>query len=197
MADDDFFDSEIQDKAARKLKRRNEAVHVPGEPEPPKDLSEALQRIRRKPDIPLRPGETPLDAVYRMVSEMDDEQLNTTLDLQSAREKVLDRLPDSTRQQHELYEAALLRLAEEHQEIEAQQVDDFLDQAVRWLENKWGSQPCPYCQHIEWQVGTPLEISVGAEETMSPAFPVMCGNCGQTTLVNAIRAGLIPDLGGE
>jgi hypothetical protein len=28
---------------------------------------------------------------------------------------------------------------------------------------------------------------------MSPAFPVMCGNCGHTTFVNAIRAGLLPE----
>jgi len=32
---------------------------------------------------------------------------------------------------------------------------------------------------------------------MSPAFPVMCGNCGHTTFVNAIRAGLLAEDGND
>jgi hypothetical protein len=71
----------------------------------------------------------------------------------------------------------------------------ILQAAIAWIEEKWGDQQCPYCQHVEWQVGTPLEITASNGEVMSPAFPVMCGNCGHTTFVNAIKAGLSPETG--
>lgn len=89
--------------------------------------------------------------------------------------------------------AALERIAEAQQARMEREEADQLQQAIRWIEEKWGQQPCPYCQHIEWQVGTPLELQASEDEVMSPAFPVMCGNCGHTTLVNAIRAGLLPE----
>jgi hypothetical protein len=72
-----------------------------------------------------------------------------------------------------------------------------VENAIAWVREKWGERPCPYCQHLEWQVGTPLEIPLASGEvmspTMSPTFPVMCGNCGNTVLVNAILAGLVPE----
>ncbi len=87
------------------------------------------------------------------------------------------------------------RLLEQHQQKKEEEESEAqrLQAGIRWIEEKWGEQPCPYCEHVEWQVGTPLEISLAGEEVMSPAFPVMCGNCGHTTFVNAIRAGLNPE----
>jgi hypothetical protein len=68
------------------------------------------------------------------------------------------------------------------------------DAAIDWLRKKWGDHACPYCDHVQWEVGSTLSVRLETGETMSPAVPVMCGNCGQTTLVNAIRAGIVPEV---
>jgi hypothetical protein len=86
------------------------------------------------------------------------------------------------------------RQSKEEQEQERQRIEsELIDRAISFLQNKWGERPCPYCEHVEWQVAGPIELSVSGDEAMSPAFPVMCGNCGHTTFVNAIRAGLLPE----
>jgi hypothetical protein len=94
-----------------------------------------------------------------------------------------------------LAKATAARLIEQHEQKRREA--DRLQTAIRWIETKWGDQPCPYCQQTEWQVGTPAEIALAGDEVMSPAFPVMCGNCGHTTFVNAIRAGLLSEPEGE
>jgi hypothetical protein len=71
--------------------------------------------------------------------------------------------------------------------------------AISWLARKWGEEakPCPYCGTAAWHVGTPQYIDVGfghgepGFSTMSPTFPVMCSNCGNTVLINAVLAGLV------
>jgi hypothetical protein len=88
---------------------------------------------------------------------------------------------------------ALRALIEKKRERDAERDHELLEAAIEWLKDRWGSQPCPYCQQTEWQVGTPLEIAVGKDGAMSPAFPVMCGNCGHTTFVNAVVSGLLPE----
>jgi hypothetical protein len=88
---------------------------------------------------------------------------------------------------------AIARLSVQQKQSEERAETELLQAGIRWIESKWGDQPCPYCKHVEWQVGTPLEINLSEGEFMSPAFPVMCGNCGHTTFVNAIRAGLLPE----
>lgn len=70
-------------------------------------------------------------------------------------------------------------------EAEQQQIAS----AIEWLRSKWSDRPCPYCAATEWQVGVPLDIELGGGEMMAPMVPVMCGNCGQLALVNAIVAG--------
>lgn len=69
----------------------------------------------------------------------------------------------------------------------------LVGRAIEWLERKWGERPCPYCGVVDWLVGTPLEVGVEGDDAMSPAFPVMCGNCGQTVLVNAVVADLVDE----
>jgi len=98
-----------------------------------------------------------------------------------------------TVEQRELLTAIREKLDQERQKEAQRQEQELLEEAIRWVESKWGSQPCPYCQQVKWQVGTPLELSALNGEVMSPAFPVMCGNCGHTTFVNAIKAGLLSD----
>lgn len=100
-------------------------------------------------------------------------------------------------EQRSLLAAIGEKLQKELQEESEKREQQHLEGAIRWLQDKWGDQACPYCQHVEWQVGTPLEISALNGEVMSPAFPVMCGNCGHTTFVNAIRAGLLAEDGND
>jgi len=97
-------------------------------------------------------------------------------------------LPENVRQ-------ALAQIIERERVAAEGTESQILQAAIKWIEEKWGDQECPYCQQVEWQVGTPLEITASNGEVMSPAFPVMCGNCGHTTLVNAIKAGLLPEPG--
>jgi hypothetical protein len=46
---------------------------------------------------------------------------------------------------------------------------------------------------MAWSIGTPFEISLENGEALSPHFPVMCDNCGNTVFINAILAGLLPE----
>jgi hypothetical protein len=69
----------------------------------------------------------------------------------------------------------------------------LLDGAIAWVRQKWGEErPCPYCGDSEWEVGTPFELARGSSDAVALAFPVVCSNCGNTTLINAGRAGLAP-----
>ena len=72
------------------------------------------------------------------------------------------------------------------------------EKLIEYLEQKWGSDPrCPMCGHHEWNVhGTSFELREFHEGnlvigggTVIPVVPVMCINCGNTVLVNAIHAG--------
>ena len=84
----------------------------------------------------------------------------------------------------------LQHLIETQQEAQAEE-DRQMSAAIEWLQEKWGERPCPYCDHVDWHVGTPLDLQVYPDQMMSPSFPVMCGNCGQTALVNALVAGVL------
>jgi hypothetical protein len=98
------------------------------------------------------------------------------------------------------------RLAPDQEEPEPEPESDLRPEltqaqiaaAINWLRLKWGevSRPCPYCENETWNVGTPVYLDVGwgrsvpGYSTMSPMFPVMCSNCGNTVFVNAILAGI-------
>jgi hypothetical protein len=71
-------------------------------------------------------------------------------------------------------------------------------EAIAWLERKWGEHPCPYCGARSWAVGEPVRILAAfpisfGKGGLTPAFTVMCGNCGHTNLINAIVAGIVPE----
>jgi hypothetical protein len=83
---------------------------------------------------------------------------------------------------------------------------EMWERAVAWLEKRWspgGETPaCPYCGTREWSVGVPALLLSAAGGVpgggpwggMSPVFPVMCLHCGNTVLINAILAGIVPPL---
>jgi hypothetical protein len=72
------------------------------------------------------------------------------------------------------------------------------DKLVKFLEERWGQVPCPMCHHTEWSVGdiiTQLTQYAGgalvAGGPVYPLIPVVCRNCGNTVLVNAVVTGAI------
>ncbi len=88
-------------------------------------------------------------------------------------------------------EAMRARLVRRRAELAAHQQ---ISKAIEWLEVRWGpSRLCPYCEHDQWEIGTPVEVPLLAGGAMSPAIPVMCSHCGNTVFINAIRAGLFPE----
>lgn len=72
--------------------------------------------------------------------------------------------------------------------------------AVRWLEANWGTAaPCPFHGPTTWEVGNVLVGTVGYQSgglaiggPTYPSFVVVCGRCGFTVFVNALKAGIVP-----
>lgn len=105
-----------------------------------------------------------------------------------------------------LLQAAMAELLREHEVKEAanreaeleRERETLLDEGIAWLNEKWGEDPkCPYCSNETWEISGPFSIPIGEVEAfLSPVFQVMCSNCGQTVLVNAVRAGAI-EVAGE
>lgn len=69
---------------------------------------------------------------------------------------------------------------------------------IKFLTEKWHSRPCPMCGTAQWQLQEKLfqlmEFSAGnivIGGPVIPVAPVICGNCGNTILVNAITAGMV------
>lgn len=70
--------------------------------------------------------------------------------------------------------------------------EDWMERAIAWLTQKWGTRPCPYCGDPNWNVGAKLlEGRTWGEEGVIPMLQVTCSNCGQTVSVDATVAGLI------
>ena len=73
------------------------------------------------------------------------------------------------------------------------------EEFVKFLEQKWGTHPCPLCGARQWQIQpSAFELrqyhgrGIFASGAVTPVVPVVCGNCGNTVLVNAIVAGVVP-----
>ena len=69
---------------------------------------------------------------------------------------------------------------------------------IRYLESKWGERPCPMCEKRQWSITDSVyELKAhqkGAFLTdgfVVPVVLVVCNNCGNTVLVNAITAGIV------
>jgi hypothetical protein len=70
--------------------------------------------------------------------------------------------------------------------------------AIEHLRTKWAGRPCPMCGVNNWSVQDStyqlLEFNQGTLVVGGPVIPivpVVCNNCGNTILVNAIIAGLL------
>ena len=70
---------------------------------------------------------------------------------------------------------------------------------IEHLRTKWLGTPCPMCHVVNWTVQDSiyqlLQFNQGVLRIggpVIPVIPVVCNNCGNTVLVNAITAGLLP-----
>ena len=71
-------------------------------------------------------------------------------------------------------------------------------QAIAYLQTKWQNRPCPLCGVGNWNVqDSTYQLTEFNQGTMVlggpliPVIPVVCGNCGNRVLVNAIIAGIL------
>jgi hypothetical protein len=79
-------------------------------------------------------------------------------------------------------------------------VSEFdVNRAIAHLNMKWGLRPCPMCGISNWNVqGRVFQLMEFNEGNLVlggqliPVVPIICNNCGNTVLVNAIVAGIVP-----
>ncbi len=77
--------------------------------------------------------------------------------------------------------------------------------AIAHLQQKWAGRTCPMCLVGNWSVQDSTyqltefnEGSLVIGGPVIPVIPVICNNCGNTILVNAITAGVLkPPSGGK
>ncbi len=76
---------------------------------------------------------------------------------------------------------------------------DLDQRAMEWLNERWqGQKTCPVCRNNKWQLGGLVELrpytggSLVIGGGVFPVLQVICENCGNTLLFNALVAGLLP-----
>ena len=67
------------------------------------------------------------------------------------------------------------------------------------LRAKWLNRPCPICQGGPWSVSDKTfqllefnQAGLTLGGPVVPVVPVICTNCGNTVLINALIVGLVP-----
>jgi hypothetical protein len=69
---------------------------------------------------------------------------------------------------------------------------------TKFLNEKWKNSACPQCTVNNWQVNGWLTMIVSDRIGIvlgGPVIPIIalsCGNCGNTIMVNALTAGVMP-----
>ena len=77
--------------------------------------------------------------------------------------------------------------------------------AIDHLQEKWAGRPCPLCGVGSWNVhDSTYQLTEYNQGSMViggpviPLIPVICNNCGNTVLINALTAGILKaEDGGE
>jgi hypothetical protein len=69
---------------------------------------------------------------------------------------------------------------------------------IEYLKLKWGPRSCPMCSGGPWNVQDSTYLLMEYNEgglvvggPIIPVVPVICANCGNTVLVNAVVSGVI------
>ena len=74
---------------------------------------------------------------------------------------------------------------------------------INHLSNKWGNRPCPMCGAKQWNVQEKSfelrefhggGLVIGGNPII-PVVPIICGNCGNTILVNSLLTGVESEKG--
>jgi hypothetical protein len=73
------------------------------------------------------------------------------------------------------------------------------EKLIKYLNSKWGPRPCPMCGSGPWKVQGSIfqlmEYNEGAGLVIGgpiiPVVPVICANCGNTILVNAVISDVV------
>lgn len=74
---------------------------------------------------------------------------------------------------------------------------ELFERAQAWLNEKWPDEKCPMCGVKNWEVADLVELRPYSGTSsfvlggVHPLLPVVCTNCGNTVLVNAVVAGLL------
>lgn len=76
---------------------------------------------------------------------------------------------------------------------------------IQHLQTKWHGRSCPMCNAGTWNVQDStyqlMEFNPQAGLVIGgpviPVIPIVCSNCGNTLLINAITAGIIGPAGGQ
>lgn len=63
-----------------------------------------------------------------------------------------------------------------------------MDQAVAWLQEKWGDRECR-CGAKDWGVAGPMQMRLAKGYLTVALIPVTCGNCGLMEFINGTIIG--------
>jgi hypothetical protein len=76
--------------------------------------------------------------------------------------------------------------------------EEQMEKATQWFVERLGDEKgCPMCGNTKWHVGGFVEIgqrlNLLSGGRAYPSVPLICINCGNTVLFNAVAMGLIGD----
>lgn len=82
--------------------------------------------------------------------------------------------------------------------------DDQTARIDKWLQEKWGlpGPKCSQCATTDWRLANPGILTLCDTKgnmllgTGFPAIVMICANCGNMVLVNAVMAGIIEGMKG-
>ena len=77
------------------------------------------------------------------------------------------------------------------------------EKLIKVINEKWNTKACTMCGQNHWDIGNQLitMVSVGEDKSIQlggqfmPLVPIVCGNCGNTVLINPLVVGCIDNLG--
>jgi hypothetical protein len=74
--------------------------------------------------------------------------------------------------------------------------EEHQERLAAWIKEKWKYGACQLCKETAWEtaelVDLPASADAGQEAgSLYPVLMFICGNCGHTIFVNALRAGIL------
>ena len=83
-----------------------------------------------------------------------------------------------------------------------------LDKCLEKIENLWENKICEICNEKNWNLGDNIfvlkeyngvvnKIKIKKKKMIQPILTVLCRNCGNMKIINAIVFGIVNDKSGE